>query len=284
MMTLSDHKFFKAYLNDIGHYARITRKEEKELGHVIQTSPNKRRVAKAREKFILSNLHLVVNRALLFYNQYCKQYGNFITINDLISEGNKGLMNAVDLFDPNKNNTFGTYAVRAIDRKILRFYQNFLFVIRIPNHHFKALRDIRDVKSKYGNDVSEKVILKKAKITKILYDILKHEDYIRPENIRDADKYVEILSSNENLGLALENNNIRDYLISKINRLQPIHRDVIFLRFFDEEVVSIEKMAKYFGVTRQAVHRRYDTAMKRLRRMIERDIKDPEIKKIINRR
>jgi RNA polymerase sigma factor (sigma-70 family) len=286
MLKRGDHKYLDFYIKDMqrSNLTRITPQQERDLAKIIQTSKNKKAVIEAKEKFLLANLGLVINRAKVFYERFCHK-GNIITINDLISEGNLGLLNAIELFNPEKFNTrFSSYAVVAIDKRIIRFYHKFVNTIRIPCNHFKTLNTISSIKAKYNYNVSDEVLIKEAHITKILFNIVKNEDSYRPQNMVDIEALTESLPSSESIRTVLENNQLREYLISKINCLSSHHRDVIFLRYFDEEFSNLKKIARYFGVTRQAIDLRLKRGLFKLRKIVKRDMKKDEFKNIINRR
>ena len=109
------------YLNDIGKVPLLTAEDERELSRVIETGRDaqeqldagkrgvalKRQVreaAKAKDRFIRSNLRLVVSIA----RRYPLPQG--MDLLDLIQEGNLGLEHAVDKFDGRRGFKFSTYA------------------------------------------------------------------------------------------------------------------------------------------------------------------------------
>ena len=99
---------YHTYLNDIGRYDRITPAEEKTLAKRIQRGDTA-----AREKMIRANLRLVVKIA----QDYA---GLGLPLLDLISEGNIGLMKAVERFDPTKGAKLSTYGAWWIKQSIKR--------------------------------------------------------------------------------------------------------------------------------------------------------------------
>ena len=89
---------FQLYLRQIGEYPLITVEEE-----VVLAGRIKKGDQEARHKMVRSNLRLVVKIA--------RDYSNFgLPLLDLISEGNIGLMKAVERFDPQKGGKLSTYA------------------------------------------------------------------------------------------------------------------------------------------------------------------------------
>ena len=95
------------YLNDIQKYELLTKEEEYELLRKIREDKDE----DARHLLILSNLRLVISVAK-------KSMGNGLLLIDLISEGNIGLIKAINKFDYEKGHRFSTYAVWWIKQSI----------------------------------------------------------------------------------------------------------------------------------------------------------------------
>ena len=116
---------FTAYLTDIAEIPLLTAQEEKELGTIIQTQPQSPEADEARSKLISANLKLVVSIATQHANPK-------LTVEEMTSEGNIGLMTAVNRFDPIRfTNRFSTYATLWI-RQAIREAVNRAHIIRIP--------------------------------------------------------------------------------------------------------------------------------------------------------
>ena len=110
------------YLREIGKVKLLTPEEEIELAARIKKGDQK-----AREEMIKANLRLVVKIA--------RDYENIgLPLMDLISEGNIGLMKAVERFDPTKGAKLSTYAAWWIKQSIKRALANQSKIIRLPVH------------------------------------------------------------------------------------------------------------------------------------------------------
>lgn len=94
----------KTYLDSIGQFPLLTREEETALAKTMKEAPTETERQEARETLINSNLRLVVSIAK-YYKQNCN-----LSIDDLISEGNMGLMKAVDKYENEKDCRVSTYA------------------------------------------------------------------------------------------------------------------------------------------------------------------------------
>jgi RNA polymerase primary sigma factor len=109
-----------AYLAEISRIPLLAPAEELILARKIQKGHEE-----SRSKLIVSNLRLVVSIA--------KKYLHFgLALQDLIEEGNLGLMKAADRFDPNRGCKFSTYATWWIRQAITRSLSNYGRTIRIP--------------------------------------------------------------------------------------------------------------------------------------------------------
>src|SRR2546423_6076714 len=116
------HDGLKLYLSEIGKVELLTPQEEIELAGRIKNGDEP-----ARELMIKANLRLVVKIA--------RQYeGIGLPLMDLISEGNIGLMKAVERFDPSFGAKLSTYAVWWIKQAMKRALANQSKTIRLPAH------------------------------------------------------------------------------------------------------------------------------------------------------
>lgn len=128
--TTSD---IKMYLQEINKIPLLTPEEEKRLAERISHGDEK-----AREKFIESNLRLVIRIA--------KRYTNMgIPFMDLIQEGNTGLIIATDRFDVKRNTRFSTYAESWIKQVITRALTDKKRIIRIPHNIYSMVNKYRRV-------------------------------------------------------------------------------------------------------------------------------------------
>jgi RNA polymerase primary sigma factor len=139
------------YLNDIGKVSLLTAEEERELSRAIEEGRNAaerlangekgallkaavRNAAEAKDRFIRSNLRLVVSIA----RRYPLPQG--MDLGDLIQEGNLGLEHAVDKFDWRRGFKFSTYATFWIRQSIGRALDYKSSLIRIPGDRSATLR------------------------------------------------------------------------------------------------------------------------------------------------
>jgi RNA polymerase primary sigma factor len=133
MTTEKNDSAMRVYLREIGRAPLLTPQQEIELAGKIKDGDRK-----ARELMISSNLRLVVTIA--------QDYANFgLPLLDLISEGNIGLVKAVERFDPAKRAKLSTYAVWWIRQSIKRALSNQSKTVRLPVHLGDKISKMRRV-------------------------------------------------------------------------------------------------------------------------------------------
>lgn len=118
------------YLSEINQTSLLNATEEKELGRQIQEGDTA-----AREQLIRANLRLVVNIARSFH-------GRGVNLDELIEEGNLGLIRAVERFDPARNTRFSTYAGYWIKQSMTRCI-GAARALPLPSYVVQMLRDWR---------------------------------------------------------------------------------------------------------------------------------------------
>ncbi|NOY82823.1 MAG: RNA polymerase sigma factor RpoD/SigA [Kiritimatiellaeota bacterium] len=131
----------KMYMQEIGRYPLISREEEAVLAKEISRGSEA-----ARSKLIRSNLRLVVKIAHDFK-------GLGLPLVDLISEGNIGLMRAVERFDPAKGAKFSSYAAWWIKQAMRRALANQSRTVRIPVQSAGKINKIKVARSRLARDL-----------------------------------------------------------------------------------------------------------------------------------
>ncbi|MGZ9756066.1 RNA polymerase sigma factor [Mycoplasma sp. 5912] len=138
----------KWYMRWIGKYGKLlTEEEEVQLSKEMDRGGF--RGKRARDKLILRNLRLVINNAKKYKNRGL----SFI---DLISEGNQGIMKAVQKYDVNKGYKFSTYATWWIRQAITRAVADQARTIRVPVHMVETINKVskieRELQHELGNE------------------------------------------------------------------------------------------------------------------------------------
>jgi RNA polymerase primary sigma factor len=144
--TSSDENILLMYLKEIGRIPLLTREEETETARAAAAGSKA-----AREKLVNANLRFVVNVAK-------KYQGQGLSLADLISEGNIGLIQAIDRYDVDRGYHFISYAVWWIRQAILRALGEKSRMIRLPqnrNDELIQIRKTRKLVHEYHSEESE---------------------------------------------------------------------------------------------------------------------------------
>ncbi len=130
-----DPSVLEIYYREIARFPVLSREEEQDLARQVA-----RGVAGARERLIVSNLRLVAKIA--------QDYADTgMPMADIIQEGNMGLIEAVDRYDPERGFRLGTYATWWVRRGILASIGTYTRMIRIPDYLFRAVRRMSEIRS-----------------------------------------------------------------------------------------------------------------------------------------
>ena len=257
----------KAYLNEIGQYPLLTREEEYELATLIKEGD-----LKAREKFINSNLRLVVSIARRYI-------GRGLDFLDLIQEGNLGLINAVNKFDSNKGFKFSTHATWWIRQAITRAIADKSRNIRIPVHLYEKLSKLdklfSNLQKKLGRDPTYEEMAKELSITaeevERLYLIKNDAGSINALIGEDGETELENFIPASDT--TIEDEIIDSSLQSEVRKLlyecnlDDREIDIIMLRygFNNRSPMTLEEVGKKYGITRERVRQIESRALRRLR-------------------
>src|SRR3954453_12909697 len=155
----------ETYLREINETALLSADEEKMLARRIEEGDSE-----ARDRMVRANLRLVVNIARSYT-------GKGLALQDLIEEGNLGLLRAVEGFDPSMNTRFSTYASYWIKQSIKRALVNTAKTIRIPAYMVELLAKWRRATSKLqeemGRPPTQEEVAKSLDLPKKKLNIIK---------------------------------------------------------------------------------------------------------------
>jgi RNA polymerase primary sigma factor len=146
------------YLNEIRRYPLLTREDELELARKARGGD-----MKAQEKLVRSNLRFVVSIAK-------KYVGNGVPLEDLINDGNLGLVKAAERFDPERGFKFISYAVWWIRQSILVSVSENSRMIRMPMNRVglaqKATKMSRQLSQNLGREADAEELAKELGVTR----------------------------------------------------------------------------------------------------------------------
>lgn len=258
---------FKLYMQEIGKVALLTGEEEVALAKKI-----KRGDRRARNQMIRANLRLVVKIAMDY-----RDFG--LPLPDLISEGNLGLIKAVERFDPAKGGKLSTYAAWWIKQSIKRALANQSKTIRLPVHLMDKLSKIRRAAARLadelGRDPTDEEIAFELELP------VNKVAHLRSVSVRPAslDARIGDEESSATFGdvigdenaispfETLREKNARSDLRRMIDSLDEREARIIRLRFGleGERALTLEEVGRLFHLTRERVRQLQNLALSRMR-------------------
>ena len=267
----------KIYLREIGQIALLTPAQEIELAARIKKGDKE-----ARAMMIRANLRLVVKIA--------HDYNNLgLPLLDLISEGNIGLMKAVERFDPAKGGKLSTYAAWWIKQSIKRALANQSKTIRLPVHLVDKISKMRRValqmseelgREPTDDELAEEVGMASSKVSQLKTVSIRPASLDAPISDDDTTEFGEIVGDEEALTPFehLRDQNLRDEVSDLISVLDEREKKIIFSRFGLDggKPKTLEEVGRKFGVTRERIRQLQNIALMKLRRALQKKEKPSE--------
>ena len=263
-----DRSTLQLYLNDIRRTPLLTAEEENRLAMRVRRGDQA-----AREHMIKANLRLVVKIAY-DYNHLG------LPLLDLISEGNLGLIKAVERFDPTLGGKLSTYAAWWIKQSMKRAVANQSKTIRLPVHLVDRIARMRAIISKhlekFGREPDNEEIAYELQIPVAKVALLKTVS-VRPASLEaplgdaeDARVLGDIVgdenvrSPDEHLG----DKNLIDDLHGIVRSLDPRESEILTLRFGlgGGDPLTLEEVGRKFNITRERIRQLQDLALREVRR------------------
>jgi len=256
----------RMYLKEIGRIPLLTRDKEIELAQKAEAGD-----LTAKDKLTSSNLRLVVSIAK-------KYIGRGMSFLDLIQEGNKGLIRAVEKYDWKKGFKFSTYATWWIRQAITRAIADQARTIRIPVHMVetinKLIRISRKLMQTLGREplpeeIAEKMEVSADKVREILKISQKTTSLETPIG-DDEDSYLgdfiedtKQLSPYELTSQRLLRENIDEVLAGLSERESKVLEMRFGLR--GAKPMTLEEVGREFGVTRERIRQIEAKALRKLK-------------------
>jgi RNA polymerase primary sigma factor len=230
----------------------------------------------ARSQMIRANLRLVVKIA--------HDYGNLgLPLLDLVSEGNIGLMKAVERFDPAKGGKLSTYAAWWIKQSIKRALANQSKTIRLPVHLVDKIAKIRRVslsmseelgREPTDQELADEVGLSAAKLSQLRTVSIRPASLDAPMNDEDGTEFGEIVGDDNAVDPAenLSDKILQEEIADLLRVLDDRERKIIMSRFGLDGGNSrtLEEVGEKFGVTRERIRQLQNIALAKLRRALRK--------------
>lgn len=272
----------KIYLREIAKTPLLTQAEEVELAERIKQGDKE-----ARAHMIRANLRLVVKIA-----QDYASYG--LPITDLISEGNIGLMKAVERFDPEKGGKLSTYAAWWIKQSVKRALANQSKTIRLPIHMVDKIAKMRRISAMLtealgreptDEELAEEIGLPRHKLALLRQASMRPTSLDAPVSEGEATEFGEIIGDESALSplQSLTDKNMFDQLEGLLETLDERERQIIDERFglSGKKELTLEEVGRKFGVTRERIRQLQNSALTKMRRALSKKeaVKKPGLSK-----
>ena len=261
----------KLYLREIGRIKLLTPQEEIDLAARIKKGDRE-----ARTLMITANLRLVIKIA--------HDYANLgLPLLDLVSEGNIGLMRAVERFDPAKGGKLSTYAAWWIKQSIKRALANQSKTIRLPVHLVDKISKMNRVASQMSeelgreptdDELAEEVGLSLRSVSQLKTVSIRPASLDAPINGDDSTEFGDLVGDEDARTPFefLRDRDLRDELPELLAVLDPRERLIIFQRFGLDGARprTLEEVGNKLGVTRERIRQLQVIALMKLRRALGR--------------
>ncbi|CAG0906734.1 unnamed protein product [Darwinula stevensoni] len=259
------------YLNRIASKKILSAKEEQDLAFASQKGDEK-----ARQTLIESNLKLVISIAKRYINRG-------VPFEDLIEEGNLGMLYAIDKFEPQRKLRFSTYATWWIRQSVARAVMNQSRTVRVPIHVLRDLYHVLDAKyllEKEKNDgqaASHETIAKfLSRPVEEIHAILQMgEQTVSIDKKLDEDSGLEsfvenMMDESESPEATLESKEETSQIsliLKKLYEQSPKHYEIIVARFGvnGAELKTYDQLAKEYGVTKERIRQMTLSAINKLK-------------------
>jgi RNA polymerase primary sigma factor len=254
----------QAYLRQINAIPLLSREEEVELATRTRAGDQA-----ALEHLIVSNLRYVVSVARRYVG-----YG--LALPDLINEGNIGLIQAAQRFDPARGVKFITYAVWWIRQAIMHAVADQGGVIALPIRQLEKLRRALERSRRYTQQIgvepnSEELAAEldwPVNEVETVLQLYRHFSLDAPIGEEGETSFLDILPSTTSPSgeEAYLNATLTDEIQDLLGQLPVREQQVLRLRFgMDDEPKSLEEIGGMFGITRERVRQIEKQAKDRLR-------------------
>lgn len=263
--TVSDP--VRMYLKEIGRIPLLTREEEIRLAQEVEAGN-----VKAKKDLADANLRLVVSIAK-------KYIGRGLTFLDLIQEGNKGLIRAVEKYDWTKGFKFSTYATWWIRQAVTRSIADQARTIRIPVHMVetinKLMRTARKLMQEIGREptpeeIGERMEMEPEKVREILKIAQNTTSLETPVGDDGDDSVLGDFIPDDKQESPYDTTSremLRENIEEVLQALSDRESRVLKMRFglSGNKMMTLEEVGRKFGVTRERIRQIEAKALRKLK-------------------
>jgi len=272
--TLSNEGGLASYLAQIKKFPMLDAEEEYMLAKNWKTTGN----LKSAEKLVTSHLRLVAKIAMGY-----KGYG--LPVNEMISEGNVGLMQAVKKFEPEKGFRLATYAMwwikASIQEYILRSWslvkigtttaQKKLFFNLKKIKNQLAPRSEGDLRDEHVSEIAEKLNVKKEEVVSMNRRLSGKEHSLNAPIGEDGDEWQDWLVDKEmdqelKFAHKEEMAQRKDLLKDSIKILNDREKEILYARRLNDEPTTLENLSKKYKISRERIRQIENKAFEKVQK------------------
>ena len=268
------------YLQNIRKYPILTQEEEYKLATKYKETGNK----DVAYQLITSHLRLVVK----VVSRY-RGYG--LPVSEMISEGNIGLLYAIDKFEPDKGFRFSTYALWWIKASVQKYILNSWSLVKLgttaaQKKLFFNLRKIknslnlvddRELSSDVVKDISRLLDVSVQEVTDMNMRLKAHDGSLNSPVDSDSDRTAEWMDfisdgkpNQEERYAYKETMNYRRKLFNQaITVLNPREKDILFKRRMSDETITLEDLSQAYNISKERVRQIELNSIRKISKAIE---------------
>jgi len=273
-ITNRDNTSFEKYLQDISKEQMISPEEEVELAQQIRVG-NK----DALDKLVKANLRFVVSVAKQYQNQG-------LGLQDLINEGNLGLIKAAKRFDETRGFKFISYAVWWIRQSISHAIADQSRIVRLPVNQLGAVNRIKKEVSRLEQilsrpptieEIADVIDLAPEKIREIVKLAARHVSMDAPVSAEDDTNFIDTFVSKDvtRTDSILIKESLEHEISQTLDVLEPREKELIcmFFGIGESHEYTLDEIGEKFNLTREGARQVKEKALKKLRKNGTRRLK-----------
>jgi RNA polymerase primary sigma factor len=272
MQSRDRHSLLSRYFSEIRGYPLLSKDQE----HVL--------ARKVQNKGCQNSLNGLIESNLSFVVKVASEYRNLgLPFEDLLNEGNLGLIEAARRYDASKGTKFITYAIWWIRKSILKALSEHSSLVRVPTYQMKKVREIRDVEATLSrrlgrrprrDEISKRLDRSLSKVDQILQFSLREmsldDKFGKDRDKPIADFLVDARSVNPETDLIKRE--ARTLVAEAMSFLTEQERKVISHRFgiAVRRALTLKEIGEIMSISRERVRQIECQAKTRLRKLFAR--------------
>ena len=272
--TLSNESGLSAYLAQIKKFPMLDAEEEYMLAKNWKTTGN----LKSAEKLVTSHLRLVAKIAMGY-----KGYG--MPVNEMISEGNVGLMKAVKKFEPEKGFRLATYAMWWIKASIQEYILRSWSLVKIgtttaQKKLFFNLKKIKnqiaprsegDLREEHVTEIAKKLDVNKDEVVSMNRRLSGKEHSLNAPIGEDGDEWQDWVVDKEmdqelKFAQKEEMNQRKDLLKDSIKILNDREKEILYARRLNDKPTTLENLSKKYKISRERIRQIENKAFEKVQK------------------